>query len=599
MSNIETNLAVLDNPQEETPPSSDQTLGTAGVLLADTASESTDTTEQHAPTKPMDIGKTALHGTEVLSDRSGEVFRIKRKIDPKTGQEDTNTCEVTIESDITLEDYENIVHPVDMISLLEWAKPLQGKKIIFVNPTMEGGGVAMMRPPVIHLMRLLGIDAQWHVMRPIIDEESSGNPYLFTKLMHNMSQNKKVKDGNGNLVDGVLTQEGKDLHKQWADTENGPILEQAILDADHIIIDDPQPAPLIPRFLKAMKASAKIYWRNHIHTDATKMKDPDSPEGQVAHYLLDDCQMKEVDAIFMHPVLEFLHPGMEDKTYFSPATLETMDNLNKELSEQEIIEGIQFINSEIEIKNEELQKSDHPEDVMQQLDLNPAKKRISLIARFDPSKGMDHAMKMGVMTREKMRAEGVAEEDLPETVIVGNGSVDDPDGVGMYKEMLKERRKYPTEMNGIILMRLRHNYDAMNALMRRSTMLMQTSTKEGCETRISDGIMHDTAVVVANNGGMPGQVIDGESGLIIDGAMKDEALNEGAEFMCQHLTDDVAMAKLTASTIKAGEEHNKRNYLTIANVVRFCRAFTRTEVGLPADKTYLMQDIATELEQLN
>ena len=479
--------------------------------------------------------------TDLLTNpRDHEVFRLKR---------DPGTCEVTVESNITLGDYETITHPKDWALLTEWAKPLEGKTVVFLNPTMEGGGVAMMRPPVVHLLNQLGVNAHWYVMEHT-QNPSDGDPFVFTKQMHNILQRKTAER---------ITPEGIALHRRWADEENGPVLErqETIRNADFIVIDDPQPAPLIGRLRRA-NPEAKFIWRNHIDTDGSLMADPKMPQGQVASYLLDECEVRSVDAVITHPVRAFVHPDLNGKTYFSPATLETFDNLNRHLTELEIIAGIEFINAEIVEKNKQLLAAGRTDDIQPLLSLDPDRQRITLIARFDPSKGMDKAMKMGVLTRQKMRAAGVPEDQLPEVVIVGNGSVDDPDGPGIFEEMLRVRRKQdPKEMEGIIIMRLTHNYDAMNALMRRSHVLMQTSIAEGLETRVSDAIMHGKPVVVSNRGGMKTQVVEGKSGIILDYDKESYDLDRGAEFMSGLLMEPKVYKAMADSTKEKAETFNE------------------------------------------
>jgi glycosyltransferase involved in cell wall biosynthesis len=509
------------------------------------------------------------------ADRQQEVYRLFRNPD---------TYEVAVESDVTLEDYKQKMHPDDWTFITNQARQQQGKKWAFINPTMEGGGVAMMRPPLIHMLRLLGVDARWYVMAPI-EDTSKGNPFLFTKQMHNVSQR---------MSDERITEEGKALHWYWADQENGPVLERQIVDFDLVVPDDPQPAPLIAR-LKKVSPDAKFIWRNHIDTSRTLMSDPATPQGEIASYLLDECGVRDVDAILAHPVEEFIHPGMEDKTYFGPATFDHFDNLNRHLSEAEIEAGIKFINDEITAKNERLMASCHSiYDLEPLLSLDPAKKRLTLIARFDPSKGMDKAIEMGVLTRQEMRAAGVPETELPEVVIVGNGSVDDPDGTWMYEEMLRLRReKYSDEMDSIVIMRLKHNYDAMNALMSRSTILMQTSDAEGMETRISDAIKHGRPMVIRRRGGMPTQVVDGESGLILDDSEPNYGLGRGAAWMADLLMNDDKYAAMVETTKKQAKELNLREFTTPANVARFLRIANRLhDPSKPkADKIWKMSEL--------
>lgn len=511
------------------------------------------------------------------ADRSHEIYRLHR--DPKT-------YEVTVESDHGAAAYEAITLPEDWAYLQEQAEPQRGKTWVFFNPTMEGGGVVMLRPPLIRLMREHGIDAHWEVLEPIQDE-SKGEPFEFTKLMHNISQRQ--------AGDQRITEEGKELHKYWADTENGPVLERLehIRNADVFVFDDPQPLPLLKR-LREINPHAKIIWRNHIDTDHDLMADPDTPQGEVASYLMDELGMRDVDAVMAHPVEQFIHPGMESKTWFGPATVDPFDNLNRHLEEAEVVEGIGFINDEITKKNAELHAAGREKDIQPLLSMDPDRKRLTLVARFDPSKGMDKAMEMGVRTRRKLRAQGVPENELPEVVIVGNGSVDDPDGGPMYEEVLRLRREeYGDEAQGITVMRLKHNYDAMNALMTRSTVIMQTSDAEGLENRVGDAIRHGKPVVISNRGGIKTQVVEGESGVILDYDQPGHDLERGAAFMAEMLTDPAAYAEMQARVSRQAATLIAREFTTTANMARMLRIANHLERNpdAPADRLWKMADI--------
>jgi alpha,alpha-trehalose phosphorylase (configuration-retaining) len=505
-------------------------------------------------------------------DRNKEVFRLTR---------DPETYEVTIESHITLEDYKSETRPEDWDLLLDWANQFKGQKVVFVNPTMEGGGVAMLRPPAVHLLKLLGVEAHWYVMEDM-KEPDSGKPFVFTKLMHNISQRR--------AGDARINDEGKAIHQQW-NRQNFEVLKEqdTIKTSDIFVIDDPQPAPLIPLF-KTINTTAKFVWRNHIDTDGTLMADPTTPQGEVASYLLNECGVAGVDAAITHPVEAFTHHELADRTFFAPATTEPHDDLNRPLNEVEKRNGFDFINNEIYKKNQELIAQGRFEDV--QAEMDPSKNRITLIARFDESKGMDHAMELGVLTRARMRKQGVAEEDLPEVVIVGNGSIDDPSGIPMYEEILRLRRQQkPEDIKSIIVMRLKHNYTAMNALMSRSTVITQTSEAEGWETRVSDAIEHGVPVVVSNRGGISKQVVEGESGFVLDFDKQDYDLNRGASIIEKLLTDGSYYEQICETTRKQAHAFNRREITTTANVSRFLRIFNHILRDIPADHVWKISEM--------
>lgn len=511
---------------------------------------------------------------ESSSDRDNEVFKVDRN---------SETYEVSVSSDKTLEDYRSLTTPDDWELLIKLSEQLKGNTISFINPTMEGGGVAMLRPPLVHLLKLLEIDAHWYVM------EGNEEVFKITKKMHNIMQDRLDSDL-------YVTEDEYKIYWEW-NAENAKVIgeNKGVSDADFLFIDDPQPAPLIKLLQPHIKGNPNIIWRDHIHTDHELMSNPVSPQGKLARFLLEDCGINNVDAIICHPVERFILPGTEDITIFAPATTDPFDDLNRELSQEEINEGIEDINLQIKRKNKLLlgESEDRTEDMISEIDVS--RPRILLVARFDESKGMDHAMELGALVHERMINEGYVGKDLPQIILVGNGSVDDPSGVPMYEKMLKLRReKYAKIKEDVVVMRLRHNYLAMNALMQRSDAAMvgiQLSEKEGCETRISDEIEHGLPVIAFNNGGMPLQIIEGESGFVLDFSKPDHDLNRGADIIKELLINNESYAKIQKSTIETGKSFNRRNFGTISNVLRILRTMICVNSDLPIDKYWKMDEI--------
>jgi glycosyltransferase involved in cell wall biosynthesis len=527
--------------------------------------------------------KTGLRLKYKKVDRSTEVFRISRN---------HSTYEVSVESDVTLDDYRKITLPEDWKLLTKFANQLAGKSVVFINPTMEGGGVAMLRPPLIHMLRLFGVDAYWYVMAGM-KNPNDPSPFIFTKQMHNILQRRTPPDVR-------ITADGKALHQKWT-KENAVVLtaQQPIKGADIIVIDDPQPAGL-KQYIDKVNPSVKWVWRNHIDTDGKLMSNPSTPQGEIASYLLSECGMRAVNAVITHPVAAFVYPSMSDKTYFAPATIDSFDDLNRHLNHKEVADGIDFINNEINQKNAEFLSSNRATDLLRLID--PNRRRIVLIARFDESKGMDKAMELGVRVRRKMRNKSTNKQELPQVIIVGNGSVDDPSGVKLYEEMLRLRReRYADEKQDIIVMRLKHNYSAINALMYQGLnsnsnkiseiVAMQTSEEEGCETRISDWIDHGVPVVVSNRGGMSLQVVVGKSGFVMNYDNPDFDLERGADFIYNLMTNYDEYARFRHETLKMAKQYNNREFSTVANAIRFTRVFNHVLSGQAADKVWKISDL--------
>src|SRR3990167_1322769 len=80
-----------------------------------------------------------------------------------------------------LESYKDFL-PVDYKSYLKHGRILKGKKIIHVNATRKGGGVAELLATQISLERSMGIDSRWFVM------DAPDTFFRAPKKIHNMTQ---------------------------------------------------------------------------------------------------------------------------------------------------------------------------------------------------------------------------------------------------------------------------------------------------------------------------------------------------------------------------------------------------------------------------
>ncbi|CAG1064831.1 trehalose synthase [uncultured bacterium] len=155
---------------------------------------------------------------------------------------------------MNLRDYEGIAEPGDLRAIEHMAARLEGRKMLHVNSTAAGGGVAELLARMVPLFKGLGIDVRWEVMQ-------ADRPFFeATKNIHNSLQ------GQG----APLTKEMWDTYR-IVNTENARRID---LDADFTVIHDPQPA----MFIDYRKRGIWI-WRCHI--------DISSPEPMTWHFLKD------------------------------------------------------------------------------------------------------------------------------------------------------------------------------------------------------------------------------------------------------------------------------------------------------------------------
>ncbi len=140
--------------------------------------------------------------------------------------------------------YEGIAASSVIRELRTLGSRLKGMRVVHVNSTREGGGVAEILTWMIPLMRDLGIEASWEVI------EGTGEFFAVTKAIHNGLQGFPV----------VLSK--RDLETHLAVNEANlarlrPLLEEAEL----VVIHDPQPAPLLGL---CPERKGKWVWRAHI-----------------------------------------------------------------------------------------------------------------------------------------------------------------------------------------------------------------------------------------------------------------------------------------------------------------------------------------------
>src|SRR4030042_3605227 len=96
------------------------------------------------------------------------------------------------------------------------------------------------------------------------------------------------------------------------------------------------------------------------------------------------------------------------------------------------------------------------------------------------------------------------------TILAG----DDPEGVQMYTRTFRKAKKYVD--TGDILFVVGNNDCLVNSIQKFSSVVIQKSTKEGFCLSVTEALWKGTPVVASNVGGIPAQIVDGESGYLLD-----------------------------------------------------------------------------------
>lgn len=141
----------------------------------------------------------------------------------------------------SLADYTHLVGRDLVDEVRELAEPLRGKRIVHLNATAFGGGVAEILHTLVPLMRDVGLDCEWHV---IYGQDEFFNA---TKLMHNALQGapEDLSEEEWEVWERYNAMNARELVRGW----------------DVCVVHDPQPAAVLS--LAPDKARGWV-WRCHI-----------------------------------------------------------------------------------------------------------------------------------------------------------------------------------------------------------------------------------------------------------------------------------------------------------------------------------------------
>jgi trehalose synthase len=203
-----------------------------------------------------------------------------------------------------LKSYEAIVGSSVLAQLRRLGEKLTGLRVVHVNSTREGGGVAEILEWMVPHMREVGVDASWEVI--------NGNSRFFeiTKDIHNGLQGKTVD----------LPMKSWRIYQE-ENEKNAERLRPLLSDADIVIIHDPQPAALLKL---CPNRKGKWIWRAHI--DISR---PFRPVWKVLRTFVD----KYDASIFS--MAEFAQP-LPHPQYLIPPSINPLSEKNRDLVPAEL-----------------------------------------------------------------------------------------------------------------------------------------------------------------------------------------------------------------------------------------------------------------------
>ncbi|KAJ1820834.1 hypothetical protein LPJ60_002978 [Coemansia sp. RSA 2675] len=452
---------------------------------------------------------------------------------------DPETNEVLVDMDghchmLDLEHFEQTTDKPTWDKLLQLSEQCKQRKlkIIFFNSTPQGGGVALMRHATIRLMRLLGVDCRWFVAKP--------NPDVFVitkRKFHNVFQGV-TQDEQYRLL-----QEDKDLWVEWCEQNFANYWGQGkgVVDtADVIIMDDPQVSAIIPHIRK-LNPTARIIYRSHIEIRG----DLAGIQGSMQYDLWDFLWsgfISKTDLFISHPVAGFIPPRVPHaKVALMPAATDELDGLNKKMSASDLEYYRRVFNRCAEDQGSPGISGDRPYVIQ--------------IARFDPAKGIPDVIEAYRAFREQLTARGLEEDQQPQLVLCGHGSIDDPDGTVVYDEIIQllNQPEYRPHANDICVVRLPASDQLLCAVLRGSFCALQLSHREGFEVKVTESLAKYKPVIAYRSGGIPLQIEDGKTGILVE-----RGNTKGVADALTRLYTDTAYYQDFINELRTKEQDSKR-----------------------------------------
>jgi len=400
--------------------------------------------------------------------------------------------EVAIASRIPLDDYAALLDEGEIDELRVLAKPLRGRSIEMINSTAVGGGVAEILNRLLPLAEELELNMRWDVMT------GGDDFYGVTKSFHNA------------LHGAPYHADQKDFDIFLACNERNRA--RLPLDAEFMIIHDPQPAALI----EGRKKNGNHWaWRCHI--------DLSHPNRAVWDFL-DKFVARYDAAMFSSP--EFSRALPIPQYLFYPA----IDPLSE--------------------KNRNLE-SGFVARTLTQYQIDPLRPILTQISRFDRLKDP-----VGVI-----RAYRIVKRYFDcQLVLAGGSASDDPEGAEVLKEVVREANG---EADIHIIELPAWAPLEVNALQRASTIVIQKSLREGFGLTVSEALWKKKPVVASAVGGIPVQIIHKHTGLLAHSI-------EGTAYQIRFL---LSHPEIAAKLGENGHEHVKENFLITQKLKRYMTLF--------------------------
>ena len=378
----------------------------------------------------------------------------------------------------------------------------EGRVIWNVNSTARGGGVAELLASLVPYSRGAGVDVRWVVIE--------GDPDFFrvTKRIHNML--------HGMPGDGEGLSQADEATYQAVSERNALELVAVLRPGDLVLLHDPQTAGLVGPL---RRHGVRVVWRCHVGTDT-----PNDLVLRAWSFLRP--YVEEADRLVFSRAA-FIWEGLERKRVsVIPPSIDAFTPKNQPLppGAVESILRAAGIHAERPTGSASFTRLDgSPGRVDRQIERNgspplpgsvPAVVQVSRWDRLKDPAGVLRAF-----------ADGIGPSTEAHLVLAGPSTAavaDDPEGPEVLAEVTSLVNRTPDALRERIHLfslpmdDLQENAAIVNALQRRADVVVQKSVAEGFGLTVAEAMWKARPVVASAVGGIQDQVVDGESGVLVE-----------------------------------------------------------------------------------
>jgi len=325
-----------------------------------------------------------------------------------------------------------------------------------------------------------------------------------TKTFHNALQGKETP----------LTEEMKKVYFQHNEL-NANLLS---LDYDYVVIHDPQPLAIINYY---GERKGKWIWRCHI--------DLSQPNEEFWSFL--EHSLANYDA-FIFSLKKYVKSSLEEKNVaIITPSIDPLSDKNEPLPQDRIL------------------------STLEKYDIDADRPILTQVARFDPWKDP-----LGVIDVYRKVKKNMPKVQL---ILIASMARDDPEGWTYYERTARHAGEdydihFLTDLVGVGDLEV-------NAFQRASDVTLLKSIREGFGLSVTEALWKEVPVVGGNTGGIPLQIINGETGFLVNTV--EEAV-EKTLYLLKH-------PKKAKEMGKKGKKHVKENFLITRHLKDYLKLFLR------------------------